>query len=101
MSLSGGFTSRLINTIRVEQGLTYDIQSAFRMYRDVGTFQVTTFTRNATLRRTIDETLKVIRRLIDDGPTDDELAKAQRVLTGQFPLGLQAPDALARQILDV
>ena len=99
--LGGGFTSRLINAIRVEQGLTYDIASGFRMYRDVGTFQISTFTRNETLRRTIDETLKVIRKLIDQGPTDAELGKAKRVLTGQFPLGLQAPDALARQLLDV
>ena len=99
--LGAGFTSRLVNTIRVEQGLTYSISSRFRMYRDVGTFEVSTFTRNATLRRTIDETLKVIRSLIDQGPTDDELAKAQRYLTGQFPLGLQAPDGLARQLLDI
>ena len=99
--LSGGFTSRLINTIRVEQGLTYSISSSFRMYRDVGTFQISTFTRNATLRRIIDETFKVIRGLVDDGPSEDELEKAKRVLSGQFPLGLQAPDALARQLLDV
>jgi zinc protease len=99
--LGGGFTSRLVNAVRVEQGLTYSISSGFRMYRDVGTFAVSTFTRNATLRRTIDETLKVIRKLVDEGPSDDELEKAKRYLTGQFPLGLQAPDALAQQILDI
>ena len=99
--LGGGFTSRLVNAIRVEQGLTYSISSGFRMRRDVGTFHISTFTRNETLRRTIDETLKVIRALVDQGPSEDELAKAKRYLTGQFPLGLQAPDALAQQILDV
>ncbi len=99
--LGGGFTSRLVNTIRVEQGLTYGISSGFRMYRDAGTFGVSTFTRNETLRRTIDETLKVIQKLIDEGPSEEELVKAKRYLTGLFPLGLQAPDDLARHLLDV
>ena len=99
--LGGGFTSRLVNAIRVEQGLTYSIGSSFRMYRDAGTFGVSTFTRNGELRRTIDETLRVIRTLIEQGPTDDELAKAKRYLTGQYPLGLQAPGDLARELLDI
>ena len=99
--LGAGFTSRLVNAIRVEQGLTYGIDSEFRMYRDAGTFRVSTFTRNATLRRTIDETLRVIRTLIDEGPTADELEKAKHYLNGQYPLGLQAPGALARALLDI
>lgn len=99
--LGAGFTSRLVNAIRVEQGLTYGISSSFRMYRDAGTFNVTTFTRNATLRRTIDETLRVIRTLIEEGPSMDELDKAKRYLTGQYPLGLQAPGSLARALLDI
>jgi zinc protease len=99
--LGGGFTSRLVNAIRVEQGLTYDISSGFQMHRDQGTFEISTFTRNETLRRTIDETLRVLRKLIDEGPSEDELAKAKQYLTGQFPLGLQASDALAARLLDV
>jgi zinc protease len=42
-----------------------------------------------------------MKGLQDAGPTDEELAKAQRYLTGQFPLGLQAPDALAAQLLNI
>jgi zinc protease len=99
--LGAGFTSRLVDEIRVNQGLTYSISSRFGMYRGTGTFGVSTFTRNETLRKTVDATLGVIRKLQDQGPSDEELAKAKRYLTGQFPLGLQAPDALAAQILNV
>lgn len=99
--LGAGFTSRLVNAIRVEQGLTYSIGSRFGTMRKAGTFRVTTFTRNETLRKCIDETLKVIGELVAQGPTEEELAKAKRFITGQFPLDLQAPDALARQVLDV
>ncbi len=99
--LGAGFTSRLVNEIRVVQGLTYSISSRFGMLRNAGTFRISTFTKNETLRKTIDEALKVVRTLQDAGPTDDELAKAKRYLTGQFPLGLQAPDELAAQLLDI
>jgi len=99
--LGGGFTARLMNEIRVVQGLTYSISSRFRMYRNAGTFGISTFIRNETLRKCIDETLKVVKALLEQGPSDEELAKAQRYLTGQFPLRLQAPDALASQLLDI
>jgi len=99
--LGGGFTSRLVNAIRVEQGLTYDISSGFRMYRDAGTFDISTSTRNGTLRRTIDGTLRVTHQLIEEGPSAEELEKAKRYLVSQHALGLQAPGALARALLDV
>lgn len=99
--LGGGFTSRLVNEIRVVQGLTYSIGSRFRMLRNAGSFGVSTFTRNETLRKAVDETMKVIRTLLAQGPSEDELAKAKRYLTGQFPLGLQAPDDLAAQLTNI
>ena len=98
--LGSGFTSRLVNEIRVNQGLTYSIRSRFATFRNAGSFSITTFTKNATLRKTVDATLAEVKKLVDQGPSDDELAKAHRYLTGQFPLGLQAPDALAAQVLD-
>jgi len=99
--LGGGFTSRLVNEIRVVQGLTYGIGSGFRMYRNAGTFGITTFTRNETLRRCIDESIRVLKQLLEQGPSEEELAKAKRYLTGQFPLGLQAPDQLAAQLIEI
>jgi len=99
--LGGGFTSRLVNQIRVVQGLTYSIASHWPMYRNAGLYVIDTFTRNETLRKTIDATLAVVQQLVDAGPTPAELAKAKRYLTGQFPLGLQSPDALAARIADI
>ncbi|OGF25246.1 MAG: hypothetical protein A2V63_11155 [Candidatus Eisenbacteria bacterium RBG_19FT_COMBO_70_11] len=99
--LGAGFTSRLVNEIRVNQGLTYSISSRFTMFRNAGIFGISTFTKNETLRKTIDETIGVVKRLLEDGPSVEELDKARRYLTGLFPLRLQAPDALAAQLLDI
>src|SRR5262249_9375422 len=99
--LGSGFTSRLVNEVRVNQGLTYGISSRFGMYRNAGTFQISTFTRNETIRKTIDASLATEKKLLDEGPTEEELSKARSYLTGLYPLGLQAPDALATQVLNV
>jgi zinc protease len=98
--LGAGFTSRLVNEIRVVQGLTYSINSGFAMHRNAGVFRVTTFTRNESLRKCVDEVLKSMRTLVEQGPTQEELDKAKRFLTGQYPLDLQAPDDLAARLAD-
>jgi zinc protease len=99
--LGSGFTSRLMDEIRVNRGLTYDIRSRFEMDRNAGTFVISTFTGNANVRAMVDGVLDVLRTLQRDGPTPDELEKARAYLTGLFPLRLQAPDALAARIADV
>jgi zinc protease len=93
-----GFTSRLVNSIRVEQGLTYSISSRFQQNRSAGAFRINTFTRNEQLRKCVDAVLAEVKKLVDEGPTDAELDKARNYLKGQFPLGLQAPDDLAAEI---
>jgi zinc protease len=96
-----GFTSRLVNSIRVEQGLTYSIGSQFQQRRAAGAFRVSTFTRNDQLRKCVDAVLVEVKKLVDDGPTQAELDKARNYLKGQFPLGLQSPDELAGEIANV
>ena len=96
-----GFTSRLVNAIRVEQGLTYSISSQFQQRRAAGAFRISTFTRNDQLRKCVDATLAEVKKLVDEGPTQAELDKARNYLKGQFPLGLQSPDELAGEIANV
>jgi zinc protease len=93
-----GFTSRLVNSIRVEQGLTYSISSRFQHNRNAGAFRISTFTRNDQLRKCVDAVLAEVQKLVDEGPTAAELDKARVFLKGQFPLGLQSPDDLAAEI---
>jgi zinc protease len=96
-----GFTSRLVNSIRVEQGLTYSISSRFAAYRNAGQFRIGTFTRNEQLRKCVDATLAEVQKLVDEGPTQAEYDKARNFLKGQFPLGLQSPDDLAGELANM
>ncbi len=99
--LGDGFTSRLVNAIRVDKGLTYSISSRFAQYRAAGAFTINTFTRNEKLREILDATLAEVAKLVDEGPTQAELDKARNYLVGQYPLELQAASDLGAQIAAV
>ena len=87
--------------MRVRQGLTYEIASDFDMERDAGTHEISSSTRVAATRKLIDAALAQVRKLAEEGPTEQELASAIQYLTGQYPMDLQAPADLAERILDV
>jgi len=98
--LGGGFTSRLVTRVRVEEGLTYSIGSEMRGRLAGGSLSISTFSKNETLAKTLGLVLEIAKGLASEGPTDAELEKARNYLAGQYPLGLEAPDDLASAFLD-
>ncbi len=75
--LGGGFTSRLVNEVRVNRGLTYSISSSFVSFRTTGMAQISTFTKNESVRQTIDVVLEEARKVREQGITAAELAAAK------------------------
>ncbi|MEE9182604.1 MAG: pitrilysin family protein [candidate division NC10 bacterium] len=82
----GGLTSRLMQAIREERGWAYDVHSFFSARRLTGPFVVGLQTKNETASSAIDEVLRQIRRIREEGVTPDELEEAKGFLTGSFPL---------------
>jgi len=82
----GGFTSRLVERIREERGWAYDVHSRFSPGLEAGPFAVTLQTKNETAGEAVREVLAQLRRIREDGITDQELRDAQAFLTGSFPL---------------
>jgi predicted Zn-dependent peptidase len=97
----GGFTSRLVEEIRVKRSLTYGAWCGFPMNLYGGSYVIGTFTKNETLAETIDVILAELSKLRERGVTKEELQKAQNYLAGDFARGLQTPEALASQISDI
>lgn len=71
--LGGGFSSRLVNEIRVNQGLTYNVSSRFNMFKETGTYLISTFTKNQTTRKTIDVALAEVKKFREKGASKEEL----------------------------
>jgi zinc protease len=80
----GGFSSRLMQSIRDEMGLAYDVHSFFTAGKEEGIFQVGIQTKNESANTAIDEILKQIGRIRKESVSDQELSDAKSYLTGSF-----------------
>ncbi|WP_375773687.1 insulinase family protein [Archangium gephyra] len=99
--LGGGFTSRLVNEVRVERGLTYGIHSYFEMMNAGGVFGISTFTQTEKTREIIDVSLAEVAKVRQKGITPAELKKAQRYLAGLYPLRTETNESVASVISDI
>jgi zinc protease len=97
----GGFSSRLMDRLRAEAGLTYSVGSAFSLRRHPGPFSVSTFTRVPEVRRTLDLTLAEIERFRREPPDEAELQNARALAVGEFSLGLETSDAVVASLVDL
>jgi zinc protease len=97
----GGFSSRLMTRIRSDLGFTYGIRSSFAFRRAPGPFIVSTFTPAANTAAVVKEIKAVIQEVRDKGITSRELEEAQSYYVGHFPLGLETPRGVSRQVLAI
>jgi zinc protease len=99
--LGGGFTSRLIEELRIKRSLTYAAWSTFAARRAGGDFRVATFTKSPTTAETLGLALSVEGDFRTHPPAGKALEKAKTYLRGQFPLRLESPDALAGRLAEI
>ena len=97
----GGFASRLMDNIRDNRGLSYDVRSYFSASRYAGSFQVEMQTKNASANNSIDEILKELKRIRTVMVTDSELNDAKSYLTGSFPLHIDSVNKTADFLIAV
>ena len=99
-ALGGGFTSRLVQEVRVRRSLTYGVWSAVQPRRTSGDVEIGTFTKVPTARQTADVVAATAARAARSGLTAAELRKVQGYLTGLFAIEAQTPAALAARLAD-
>lgn len=80
----GGFSSRLMQSVRDEMGLAYDVHTSFASYKEGGNFQIGLQTKNESANIAIDQILKQVERIRKDKVSDQELSDAKSYLTGSF-----------------
>jgi predicted Zn-dependent peptidase len=95
----GGFSSRLMKTVRSEGGKTYGVSSRFDAGRDAGPFMASTFTRNAETTATLKLVLDEIAKMKTSGPTEEELKAAKNNLIGGYGLRLETGSDLAEELI--
>jgi zinc protease len=101
IALGGGFTSRLVNAVRVERGLSYSVGSYFDTMSAAGVFAISTFTKTASTREIIDVALEQVARVRESGITTRELKTAQTYLAGLYPLRTETNESVASILADI
>ena len=84
----GGFSSRLMDSIRNERGLAYSVYSFFSADKSHGTFQVGMQTKNDSAREAMRIARQEMERIRRAPVSEQELNDAKAYLTGSFPLRL-------------
>jgi len=95
------FTSRLINKIRGELGLSYAINSSIHSFKYGGIFSISTFTKNESVFKIIDSVRKEVEEFVEKGIREDELERVKRFINGKFPSALQTYSDLAGRIAEI
>jgi zinc protease len=100
--LGGGtFSSRLYHEVREKRGLAYSVYSSLVWLDHAAMFMGGTGTRAERAGETIDLIEQEIRRLVETGPTEDELARAKSYLKGAYPLGFDTSSKIASQLVQI
>ncbi len=98
---AGGFSSRLMDSIRDKQGLAYGIMSHFDARQMPGSFWVNFQTRTEATNQAIQGVLAEIKSIREAPVSDQELSEAKSFLVGSFPLRLDSTAKLAQVLAQV
>jgi zinc protease len=98
--LGGEGGNRLHRVLRSDRGLTYGASADVNALNEAGNIVADTDTRSETtgeaLRLIVDEFSRLQRQRV----REEELADAKQYLTGSFPLTIETPSAIAKQVLN-
>ncbi len=98
--LGGGFTSKLVQELRVKRGLTYSASAYVSLQRDYGRAGIMTFTKSGTTN----EVLRLISEIFEElgnvkTVSEQEFKHQQNHEIGGYAFAFEASDALLGQIM--
>jgi zinc protease len=97
----GSFTSRLYDEVREKRGLAYGVYSYLSNLRHTSLFIASTQTSADQTREALELIELEIRRMVNEGPTEAELAKAKAYLKGAYALNFDTSTKIASMLLQI
>ncbi len=95
----GAFTARLFREVREKRGLAYSVYSHLQNYDRAAMLLGGTSTKNERAAESLAVIEEQIRDLAENGPTEDELAKARKFLIGSYALRFDTSTKIAGNLL--
>lgn len=95
----GSFTSRLYDEVREKRGLAYGVYSYLLTMRHAAMFMASTQTQANSTKEALELIETQIKRMVTEGPTEDELVKAKAYLKGSYALNFDTSTKIASILL--
>jgi zinc protease len=100
--LGGGvFSARLFKEVREKRGLAYSVHSQLASFDHAALFSGGTSTKNERAAESLSVIEEEIAKLAADGPTADELDKAQKYLIGSYALRFDTSTKIAGNLVSL
>lgn len=101
-TFGGGFSGRLMRTVRDEDGLTYSISSSHSGHTySGGNWSLNASFNPELFQKGLDATMVQLKKWMDEGITAKELGAKKSNLIGSFKVGMATTGGLANTILSV
>ena len=97
----GSFSSRLYREVREKRGLAYGVFDTLVWLNHAAVLIGGTATRSDATGQAIQVIEDEFRQMAQDGPTEEEVAKAKTYLKGSFALGLDTSSKIANQLVQM
>jgi zinc protease len=97
--LGGGFTSKLVQELRVKRGLTYSAGAYVSMQRDYGRAGIMTFSKNESAAQAISIVRDVFMEVAEQKFTAKEFKHQQGHKVGNFLFGFEETNSFLAQIM--
>jgi predicted Zn-dependent peptidase len=97
-ALGGSMSSRLFQEIRERRNLAYSIQSGAHGFSNTGIFQIHTSTEPGRANAALDAIAEEIKKALDGGITEAELARAKAGFKSDLAMQLESTRMRARML---
>ena len=95
----GSFSARLFREVREKRGLAYSVHTQLATYDHAALFTGGTSTKNERAAESLSVIEAEIAAMAAEGPTEDELLKAKKYLTGSYALRFDSSLKIASQLV--
>ena len=100
--LGGGvFSARLFREVREKRGLAYSVYSHLSTFDHAAIFGGGTSTKNERAKESMEVIQDQVGQLAAEGPTEEELDKAKKFLTGSYALRFDTSLKIASQLVNL
>jgi zinc protease len=95
----GGFASKLMEEVREKRGLAYSVYTYVYPYRHASIFSGGVATRNDAMGQSLDVIRDELKKMAEQGPSQEDLDNAKNYLIGSYPLRFDTNSKIATQLL--